>query len=320
MNSNDKPTDPTELCNTQLDHGALVPGHTPTTGTGLHEQQNSPDYVRLRLDIAYDGTDFHGWARQNDVRSVQEDIEQALQTVVRQPVQLVVAGRTDAGVHASGQVAHVDVPREMLTTRSIHNDPSTLVSRCARLLRPDVRIRACSFAPDGFDARFSALRRHYVYRVTTSPSGAMPTRARDTAVWRRPVDLDAMNSAAEVVIGLHNFAAFCRARPHATTIRDVQGFVWRDVSTACEPEVYEARVSADAFCWNMVRSLVGACLAVGEGKRPDGFMEEMLHQNGRHPMVPVAPANGLTLTGVDYPADSELAARAEQTRGVRSLN
>lgn len=278
------------------------------------------DLVRLRLDIAYDGTDFHGWARQSDVRSVQGDIEQAFQTVVRQPVQLVVAGRTDAGVHASGQVAHVDVPRDILSTRSIHNDPSTLVPRFARLLRSDVRIRACSFAPDGFDARFSALRRHYVYRVTTNRAGALPTRARDTAVWGRPVDLDAMNNAAEVLVGLHDFAAFCRARPYATTIRDLQHFSWHEVSTAVEPDVYEAYVTADAFCWNMVRSIVGASLAVGEGKRPNEFIEDMLAHDSRHPMVPVAPAHGLTLTGVDYPADDELAARAEQTRGIRSLD
>lgn len=280
--------------------------------------------VRLRLDIAYDGTDFHGWAAQRDkpngepVRTVQGTLEQVLTMVLRSPVQLTVAGRTDAGVHAAGQVAHVDVPRASLDTRSIDNDPARLVRRVARLLPADVTVRACSFAPEGFDARFSALRRHYVYRVTTSPSGPLPTRARDTASWNGSVDIESMQAAADVLVGLHDFAAFCRFKPHATTVRDLQHFEWVDISTAQEPELYEARVTADAFCWSMVRSLVGACLAVGEGRRQAGFTQELLGEQQRSSLVPVAPACGLSLVGIDYPADGELAARAEQTREMRT--
>ena len=284
----------------------------------------SPELVRLRLDIAYDGTDFHGWAAQGgangaDLRTVQGTIQDALSKVLRHDAQLTVAGRTDAGVHALAQVAHVDVPRQSLDTRSIAGDPARLVRRLARLLPDDVSIRGCSFAPEGFDARFSALRRHYVYRITTSDAGPLPTRARDTAAWTRKVDLDLLRESAEVLVGLHDFAAFCRHRPNATTIRDLQAFEWRDISTDAEPELYEARVTADAFCWSMVRSLVGGCLATAEGRRAPDFTEGLLDERERSPLVPVAPAKGLALAGVDYPDDSELAARANKTRDIRVL-
>lgn len=283
-----------------------------------------PESVRLRLDIAYDGTDFHGWAAQGGaagagLRTVQGTIEDALSTVLRQEAQLTVAGRTDAGVHALSQVAHVDVDRTSLDTRSIGGDPARLVRRLARLLPPDVSVRGCSFASAGFDARFSALRRHYVYRLTTADAGPLPTRSRDTAVWQRKVDLELLRESAEALLGLHDFAAFCRHRPNATTIRDLQAFSWHDVSTDAEPELYEAHVMADAFCWSMVRSLVGACLATAEGRRPREFTGALLDERARSPLVPVAPANGLALAGVDYPDDAELAARADRTRDIRVL-
>ncbi|AKK04867.1 tRNA pseudouridine(38-40) synthase [Corynebacterium mustelae] len=281
------------------------------------EQNDS--VVRIRLDLAYDGTNFHGWARQgdSDLRTVQRVLEDALELVLRVPVSLTVAGRTDAGVHAAGQVAHFDVPVAALDTRSIAGDPGTLVRRLARLLPEDVRVHAASVAPDGFDARFSALRRHYVYRLTTHPRGALPTRAIDTAHWPKQIDRAAMQACADVLVGLHDFAAFCKHREGATTIRDVQKFQWHDVSTEYEPLTFEAHVTADAFCWSMVRSLVGCCLVVGEGKRSQEFPGELLAEQARSSRLPVAPAKGLSLVAVDYPADSELADRAELTRAKR---
>lgn len=278
--------------------------------------------LRLRLDLAYDGTDFHGWAAQKDpdLRTVQGEIERALGLILRTEAALTVAGRTDAGVHASGQVAHVDVPEESLLQRSVDGDPSRLVRRLGRFLPEDIAIRDITVAEKGFDARFSALRRHYVYRITTHPSGALPVRARDTAVWRRPVDLDAMARTANALLGLHDFAAFCKAKPNATTIRDLEQFTWRDVSTESEPQVYEAHVVADAFCWSMVRSLVGACLAVGEGRRDDSLAARLLGETQRSSDIPVAPARGLTLTRVDYPSAAELADRARATRARREAN
>ncbi|QGU03774.1 tRNA pseudouridine(38-40) synthase TruA [Corynebacterium comes] len=283
------------------------------------------DQLRLRLDLAYDGTDFHGWARQKpqdgteSLRTVQGVLEDALSLILRIDAVLTVAGRTDAGVHAAGQVAHLDVPADRLQQRTIDGDPMRLVRRLARLLPDDVRVHAVTLAPEGFDARFSALRRHYVYRLTTHPRGPLPTRARDTAHWPKPVDLSAMQSAAGVLVGLHDFAAFCKARPHATTIRELQAFTWHDVSTPTEPQLYEAHVTADAFCWNMVRSLVGTCLAVGEGRREATLPAHLLEESERSPLIPLAPAKGLSMVGVDFPADGDLAARTHITRDRRVL-
>lgn len=276
--------------------------------------------MRVRLDIAYDGTDFHGWARQKGpqegLRTVQGVLEDRLALVLRTPVELVVAGRTDAGVHAVGQVAHLDVPHTAFGQRSLQ-EPGDLVRRLSKILPEDIRVHGASAAPEGFDARFSALRRHYVYRVTTASAGPSPLRRQDTARWRHTVDFRAVQLASATLVGLHDFAAFCRYREGATTVRDLQQFTWRDVSTPTEPETWEATVVADAFCWSMVRSLVGAVLSVGEGRRDAGFTGDLLTARSRSPMVPVAPACGLTLVAVDYPEDSGLAARAEATRVKR---
>lgn len=276
--------------------------------------------VRLRFDLSYDGTDFHGWASQKDrtLRTVQGTVEAALALVLRVPVSLTVAGRTDAGVHAAGQVAHADVPASCLEQRSIGGDPGRLVRRLARLLPEDVRLGACTRAPEGFDARFSALRRHYLYRVTTAPAGPLPTRTRDTAAWPKPVDMTRMQAAADHLVGLHDFAAFCKAKPNTTTVRDLQLLRWRDVSTAREPQLYEAEVSADAFCWSMVRALVGCCLAAGEGRFAPEAALGLLGERRRSSRVPVAAAKGLSLVGVDYPEERELAARALVTRDRRA--
>lgn len=268
--------------------------------------------VRVRLDIAYDGTDFAGWATQPGRRTVCGELEDRLSTILREPIRLTVAGRTDAGVHASGQVAHFDVDAAALDTRSIAGDPANLVRRLARMLPDDARVRAASIAPAEFDARFSALRRHYEYRLTTAPFGAEPLRARDTAVWTRPLELDRMQAASTALLGLNDFAAFCRYREGATTIRDLQDFSWRQ-----EGSVYIARVSADAFCWSMVRSLVGAVAAVGDGRRELDWCVGLLTERQRSSLVPVADARGLCLVGVDYPPDSELASRNAITRDVR---
>ena len=279
------------------------------------------DTVRVRLDVAYDGTDFHGWARpkgpQAGLRTVAGVLEDALSLVVREQVELVVAGRTDAGVHANGQVAHVDLPASAFHQRSLDR-PEALVRRLSRMLPEDIRLHGATAAPAGFDARFSALSRRYVYRVTTAAAGPLPLRVRDTAVWRHDVDLAAVQAASDVLVGLHDFAAFCRHRPNATTVRDLQEFHWRDVSTATEPSTYEATVVADAFCWSMVRSLVGAVLTVGEGRRGSGFTGGLLEERSRSSSVPVAPACGLNLVSVQYPPEDEMAARADVTRDRRA--
>nr|WP_238588780.1 tRNA pseudouridine(38-40) synthase TruA [Rhodococcus pyridinivorans] len=267
----------------------------------------SHETTRLRLDISYDGTDFSGWARQPGRRTVCGEIEEKLSAIVRTPVLLTVAGRTDAGVHASGQVAHVDVP-----TAALPDDPSRWVRRLARFLPRDVRVTGISVAPEHFDARFSAIRRHYEYRLTTAVYGAEPLRARDTVAWPKTVDLDAIQRASQSLLGLHDFAAFCKRREGATTVRELQRYDWTR-----EGDILTAYVSADAFCWSMVRSLVGAALAVGEGRRSVEWMTALLDERERAASVAVAPAHGLSLVRVDYPADEELAARNAATREMR---
>ncbi|WP_420712876.1 tRNA pseudouridine(38-40) synthase TruA [Gordonia sp. MP11Mi] len=268
---------------------------------------------RLRLTIGYDGTDFSGWATQPGRRTVCETIENALGTVLRAPVRLTVAGRTDAGVHASGQVAHCDVPVASLATRSIDGDPSRLVRRLAKMLPDDVRVKAVDAVTRDFDARFAALARTYEYRLTDARWGAEPTLARTTADWPRPLDVDAMNAASGKLVGLNDFAAFCRYRPGSTTIRELQEFTWRRDGNG----VLVAVVRADAFCWSMVRSLVGAVAVVGDGRRDLDWCASLLTAKTRAAQVPVAQARGLSLVHVAYPPPEDWAARAERTRDVR---
>ncbi|MEV0061797.1 tRNA pseudouridine(38-40) synthase TruA [Nocardia sp. NPDC050718] len=262
--------------------------------------------IRVRLGISYDGTDFTGWARQPGLRTVQGTLEESLSKVFREPIQLTVAGRTDAGVHAEGQVAHFDTTGDL--------DADKLLYRMARFLPKDVRITAVAPAPPEFDARFSATRRHYVYRLTTARYGAEPLQARSVVAAKPGLDLDAMRAASRQLLGLHDFAAFCRRREGATTVRELQRFDWER-----DGELLNAHVSADAFCWSMVRSLVGAVLAVGEGRRTPEWVAGLLTETERSSSVTVAPAHGLSLVRVDYPADADLAARNAQTRETRTL-
>ncbi|MEJ3653940.1 tRNA pseudouridine(38-40) synthase TruA [Actinomycetes bacterium KLBMP 9759] len=279
--------------------------HQQDTGPAV-PQDGGPDAVRrYRLDLGYDGTDFAGWAMQPNLRTVCGVLTDAIGTVLRQPVALTVAGRTDAGVHATGQVAHADLPADL--------DTSWLVRRLARLLPPDVRVRSVTPVPPAFDARFAALRRHYRYRVATTAYGAEPLRARDTISWPYPVDVDAVNAASAGLLGEHDFAAFCKRREGATTVRALQRFEWTDGGDG----VVTAEVSADAFCHSMVRSLVGAVLDVGRARRPAEWPATLLQRGARASEVTVAPAHGLTLVAVDYPPDDELEARAAITRRVR---
>lgn len=262
---------------------------------------------RLRIDLAYDGTPFAGWARQPGQRTVQGDVEDALMRVARLPaVRLTVAGRTDAGVHAAHQVAHVDIPDDVPL--------GGLARRLNGVLDRAVRVLGIGPAPVGFDARFSALSRRYIYRVSDAPYGAEPLRRHDTLAWPRPLDPAAMRLAALALLGEHDFAAFCRRREGATTIRTLLRLDARRGPDG----VIVADVEADAFCHSMVRALVGALVAVGEGRQPTGWVPQVLARAVRDPGVTVLPAHGLTLVEVRYPPDAELAARAEVTRAVRA--
>jgi tRNA pseudouridine38-40 synthase len=285
----------------------------PATGDG-------GGHVRLRLEIAYDGTEFAGWAVQAGQRTVAGVLDETLSTVFRTPVRLRAAARTDTGVHATGQVAHLDVPADALpyayprAPRAGDAEFLPLLRRLGRFLPADVKVRDIGRAPAGFDARFSALRRRYVYRLSTAPHGVEPLQARYVTTWPRDLDVDAMTAASRALLGLHDFSAFCRHREGATTIRDLQRLDW-----SRDGDLVTAHVTADAFCWAMVRSLVGALLTVGQHRRTADWIRGLLTSTGRSSDFAAAPARGLTLVGVDYPPEDQLAARSVVTRDLRSI-
>lgn len=273
-----------------------------------------PGFVRVRLDLSYDGTQFSGWAKQaGGRRTVQGEIEDALRTVTRTKdttYELTVAGRTDAGVHARGQVAHVDLPGELWAE---HREK--LLKRLAGRLPKDVRVWSLTEAPAGFNARFSAIWRRYAYRVTDEPGGVDPL-LRSHVLWHDwPLDVDAMNEAARHLLGEHDFAAYCKKREGATTIRTLQQLSL----VRGEDGVITATVRADAFCHNMVRSLIGALLFVGDGHRGPDWPGKVLAARVRDSAVHVVRPHGLTLEEVGYPADELLVARNKEARNKRTL-
>ncbi|MFG6280882.1 tRNA pseudouridine(38-40) synthase TruA [Microbacterium sp. 5K110] len=281
--------------------------------------------MRIRLDISYDGTHFRGWARQPGLRTVQGTIEDALTRILGGEPRLVVAGRTDAGVHASGQVAHLDLDVDQLARlprRRRDGDETDAVAALAGRVRgvlgayPDVTVRRTSVAPEGFDARFSAVWRRYSYRIADLTTGYDPLdRARTTSV-KAHLDVEAMDAAARSLIGLHDFAAYCKAREEATTIRTLLEFDWHRAADGA----VTANVRADAFCHSMVRALVGACVAVGEGRIDVDRVLDIRDAGARTPDTKVLAARGLVLAEVGYPSDELLASRAEQTRNRRDAD
>ncbi|CAN5349984.1 tRNA pseudouridine(38-40) synthase TruA [soil metagenome] len=268
--------------------------------------------MRLRIDLAYDGTDFRGWATQPGLRTVQAELGDALAMALRVPrVDLVCAGRTDAGVHARGQVVHTDLAEDV-----VPDDLARLARRLNGILPADVRVRSAVEAPAGFDARYSALWRRYTYRIADRAETVDPLARAHVLTWSRELDLDAMNAASAVLLGRHDFASFCKQRVGATTIRTLLDLTWARDGWG----LASASVRADAFCHSMVRSLVGCLISIGEGRRPVEWAEHILGAERRDPGVTVAPARGLTLEQVAYPADEELRDRARQTRARRSIS
>ena len=263
--------------------------------------------MRLRIDLAYDGAEFHGWAAQPGLRTVEGELSAALATVLRLPVvELTCAGRTDAGVHARGQAAHCDLSDDP-------GDLSLLARRLNGILAGDVRVRAVTAAPDGFDARFAALWRRYAYRVVDTVPAVDPLTRGHVLSWPRSLDVAAMESAAAPLVGEHDFAAFCKRRDGATTVRTLLDLGW----TRGQDGVIVTNVRADAFCHSMVRSLVGCLLAVGDGRRPVEWPAQVLAGRVRDGAVTVAPAHALVLEEVCYPPADELAARVAVTRARR---
>ncbi len=258
-------------------------------------------FRRLRMELAYDGTNFSGWAMQPDRRTVQACIEEAISKIARVNVETIVAGRTDAGVHATGQVIHVDVPEEM--------GLDDLGYKLNRILDEDVRINKIEIAPPAFHARFSALRRYYEYRILDENKVIPPFTRLNTASWYRPLDVDLMNHASALLLGTHDYAAFCKFREGGTTIRTLETYQWRR-----DREGYlVADVVADAFCYSMVRNLIGAIVCVADGRKDSEWISTLLENKERVSDSLVFPARGLTLYKVDYPDAAELLERAKKT-------
>ncbi len=280
--------------------------------------------LRIRLDLAYDGTEFHGWAAQPGQRTVEGVLAAALSTIFRTSIVLTVAGRTDAGVHARGQVVNFDVDPDVyyaLPGRSDFAPEISLVRRANALLArgadgpkgsADVVVYRARIAPPEFDARFSAISRSYTYRICDNPEEFDPLRRRDVLWVADQLDVDAMNLAARELLGEHDFISYCKPREGATTIRELQVLEVRRRNG-----LIEITAQADAFCHSMVRTLVGSLLRVGHGKRDVEWPARRLAQRNRNGEVVVAPPHPLTLQGVAYPPDAEVAARAALTRNVR---
>lgn len=267
-------------------------------------------FRRLRIDIAYDGTAFFGWATQPDRRTMQNLIEDALTQISRSQVQTIAAGRTDAGVHATGQVIHTDLPDSIFSDGLTYRD---LRYKLNRILDEDLRIMNISDAPSGFHARFSALRRVYTYKILDNNDVIPPLSRYDVAPWYRPLDAELMNKASALVLGHHDFAAFCKFKEGGTTIRTLEKYEWHRDQTG----LLVAEVIADAFCYSMVRNLVGAVVCVADGRKDPSWMAELLANKERVSDSLVFPARGLSLTRVDYPSDQELLDRAKVTIGKR---
>lgn len=275
---------------------------------------SDPTLTRVRLEIAYDGTDFSGWAIQPALRTVQGVLQEALAQIYSrfvEPPTLVVAGRTDAGVHALGQVAHLDLRPEQLERLG----PDSLARRLNGILgaASDVVVRSSQLAPQGFDARFAAVWRRYEYRLADAATPCDPLQRHRTVWYTGALDASLMDAASLTLLGLHDFASFCKPRDGATTIRTLQEFSWR----RDDEGVLIAAIKADAFCHSMVRALVGACVAVGEGRLDVDTLVDLRDALERTSAFKVMPAKGLSLMEVGYPIAAELAGRSLQTRARR---
>jgi tRNA pseudouridine38-40 synthase len=247
-----------------------------------------PDFV-WKLVVEYDGTEFSGWQWQPGVRTVQEEMERALAVLLRRPVRVAGAGRTDAGVHATGQVATFTGSQD-----DADLDYHETLYKLNAILAQDVAVRSVERMPPRFHARFSAIRRHYVYRLLRRKS---PLDRRSAILPRGSVDLDLLRAAAARVPGKRDFASLgTAADPGEPTVCRLER-----LDVVASGGVLILEVSANRFLRKMVRTLVGALLEVARGKRPPEWIDELLSARDRRAAPPPVPARGLTLVGVDYP-------------------
>lgn len=291
-------------------------------GTTALGTSDKPALIRMRMVLGYDGAAYNGWARQPNVTGVQQLVEEALETLIRRLVRVFVAGRTDAGVHARHQVVHFDLTEEeyLGLPRNSDLEPGpALLRRINGLLgrqQGAVWVHEVDRAAEGFDARFSALARRYSYRIADGIHRWDPLRRQLTMWYREEIDIDLLNAEAQSVLGRHDFLSFCKPKPRATTIRTLQEF---EFSRAEDGNIV-VHLKADAFCHNMVRSLIGGALRVASGREKPGFLAERLALMVRDSKSILAHPHPLVLEEVYYPDDAELAARAALTRARRDVS
>ncbi len=279
---------------------------------------NVDGFTRLRIDFGYDGTDFFGWSKQPELRTIQGAFLEALNLIFGESdidFSLRVAGRTDAGVHALNQVAHFDLTESQLA-RLGRETIDDIAYKLNRLLADDIRVSKVGVAPAGFDARFSAINRRYRYRLADNLAFKNPLESRFTLDVAGQLHIDAMNEAGAHLLGLHDFASFCKPREGSTTIRELQEITVSRVAG----QVVEVEIQADAFCHNMVRSIVGALIAVGQGRATPAKIKQLLEQTNREGSYKVVSPHGLSLLAIGYPPDDQLAAQAEKAQNMRSLD
>ena len=250
--------------------------------------------TRVRMLVAYDGTGFHGFSENLDVRTVGGELARALETVLRQPVNLIVAGRTDRGVHAWGQVVHFDVDQP-------EPDLVGLQRHLNSMLGPAIVVRSAEVASAGFNARRSAVARRYRYTVLNRP---VPDPFLATTTWHvaEPLDLAALRLACDPIIGEHDFSSFCRVPkriPDASLVRLVYDARWHDVGDG----LLRFDIDASSFCQQMVRALVGTMVPMGLGRQRAGEMAGILRARTRSVANRIAPARGLCLWEVVYPGE-----------------
>jgi tRNA pseudouridine38-40 synthase len=250
-------------------------------------------FSRLRVDLTYDGTNFSGWAKQPNQRTVQEDFETALSTLIRTPVASIVAGRTDAGVHAKHQVLHVDLQSD--------TEIENIVFRLNQILKKDIRILQAIWAAPNFHARFTPISRTYQYKIVDGGQITKPLDRYDSTEWFRKLDIDLMNQGSKLLLGEHDFFAYCKYREGGTTVKNLLEFNWHRNNDG----VVIGVVKADSFRYNMVRNLVGAAVCVGEGRFEPSWMKKVLDDKERVSDSYVFPAKGLTLISITYPPAKE---------------
>jgi len=277
---------------------------------------DSGGLVRFRVDLAYDGTDFAGWAKQPGLRTVEGDLVKMFEKVFgksKTDFDMRVAGRTDSGVHAKHQVCHLDIPQKRLSR--IGRDPLNAF-RLNTLIADDLIILDIHQITSDFDARFSALGRRYRYTIVDPEFKKDPMLVRYALTHKRVLDVALMNLAAKELIGLKDFAAFCKPRAGASTIRNLTTFeVSRDPGGLITIDIH-----ADAFCHNMIRSLVGSIMAVADGRLSIQDLIHVQKSGKRANKFKTIDAKGLSLESIDYPDPADYAKQANLNRVMREIS